>query len=144
MSIPPQAGLRYNKTMLKDYLIKVKSWFAPKEGEVIIAITIVLVALIGFGLGRLSASKENKFPIRIQAPAQEASVISSGQRATVPTAENNTAKEKLLVGSKNGQVYHFPWCSGAQRIKEENKIFFASRDQAQKAGYRPAANCEGL
>ena len=54
------------------------------------------------------------------------------------------AGEKLYVGSKNGEVYHFPWCSGAQRMKEANKIFFSSREEAEKAGYRPAANCEGL
>lgn len=49
-----------------------------------------------------------------------------------------------LVGSKNGTKYHYPWCSGAERIKEENKIWFQSAEEAKRAGYTPAANCPGL
>lgn len=137
--------------MLKDYLIKVKSWFTPKEDEIILVITIVLVALIGFGLGRLSVLKENKFPIQIQEPAQEANTISAVKTPDAPPAgggnlprQAGAKKAALLVGSKNGRAYHFPWCSGAQRIKEENKIYFSSKEEAEKAGYKPAANCEGL
>jgi len=48
------------------------------------------------------------------------------------------------VGSRNGSKYHFPWCPGAQQIKEENKVWFSSVEEAQKAGYTPAANCKGL
>jgi len=63
--------------------------------------------------------------------------------------QNNSNPDSLtpsgtLVASKNGTVYHFPWCSGAQRINEENKIWFTSQEEAQAAGYRPAANCKGL
>ena len=130
--------------MIKDTLVKVKAWFVPKEDELILVITIVLVALIGFGLGRLSVSKENKFPIRIEEPIQEANIISSVKTPGTTPAGGDAKKAALLVGSKNGRVYHFPWCSGAQRIKEENKIYFSSKEEAQKAGYRPAANCEGL
>jgi len=48
------------------------------------------------------------------------------------------------VASKNGSKYHFPWCSGATRMKEENKIWFETKEAAEKAGYGPAANCKGL
>src|SRR3989338_3692479 len=49
-----------------------------------------------------------------------------------------------VVASKSGSKYHLPWCSGAQAIKEENKVWFASREAAEAAGYEPAANCKGL
>jgi len=52
--------------------------------------------------------------------------------------------EKLYVVSKNGARYHYPWCSGAQSIKEENKIWFDTKEEAEAAGYTPAANCKGL
>ncbi len=137
--------------MIQDRIKKVKEWFLPKEDEIILVITIVLVALIGFGLGRLSVLKENKFPIRIQEPIQEANIISAVRTPSVPlvgggdlSAQAGAKKAALLVGSKNSSVYHFPWCSGAQRIKEENKIYFSSKEEAEKAGYKPAANCEGL
>jgi methylphosphotriester-DNA--protein-cysteine methyltransferase len=48
------------------------------------------------------------------------------------------------VASKSGKAYHLPWCSGAQRIKEANKIYFASKAEAEQAGYTPAANCPGI
>ena len=54
------------------------------------------------------------------------------------------AKAGQLVASKGGTKYHFPWCSGAQRISEANKIWFNSVEEARKAGYTPASNCKGL
>lgn len=132
--------------MVGDFLEKVKQWLLPREDEIILVVAIILVALGGFGLGRLSALHEEKFPIQIQSPLQ--TLESQNQQAgfLVPNIENRGGekKEKLFVGSKNGSVYHYPWCPGAQRIKEENKIWFSSREEAQKAGFRPAANCEGL
>lgn len=117
--------------MLKDIIEKIKSRFLPKEDEIILAVIIILTALIGFILGRLSVLKDLKFPIQIS--AESLSEIQSDKQSA-----------NLLVGSKNGSVYHYPSCLGAKRIKEENKIYFTSLKEAQKAGYRPAANCPGL
>ena len=52
--------------------------------------------------------------------------------------------ESRIVASKKGSKYHLEDCSGAKRIKEENKIWFNSEKEARKAGYEPAANCPGL
>jgi len=49
-----------------------------------------------------------------------------------------------VVASKGGTKYHLLTCSGASTIKETNKIYFDSIDQAKAAGYTPAANCKGL
>ena len=152
MSIPPWRDAipllkfqAYNKEMISNLAAKVKNWFAPREGELFLAATIILIALISFGLGRLSAFRDEKFPIQFIEPQdQEGKVLGA---ATPPPAANpakGETSDKLYVASKNGSAYHFPWCSGAQRIKEANKIYFSSREEAEKAGYRPAANCEGL
>lgn len=50
----------------------------------------------------------------------------------------------LYVGSKSGSKYHLPNCPGALRISAENKVFFASKEEALAKGYTPAANCKGL
>lgn len=123
--------------MIQNLWNKIKAWFLPREGEVVLAAVIILTALASFGLGRLSALGKNKFPVRIETKNQSAAALSS-QNPKTESAQN------LFVASRNGQVYHFPWCAGAQRIKEENKIYFSSKEEAQKAGLRPAANCEGL
>lgn len=78
-----------------------------------------------------------------------------GKISVIYDFENKKNKEALilqksknekveLVGSKKGKTYHFPWCFGAMKMSEENKIFFKSKRDAESAGYRPAKNCEGL
>ncbi len=111
----------------------------PKK-SVFIAIIIVLVALTSFGLGRLSKIRENKTPIIIENLSAN---IETGFRVA-PAAETRFQETGNLVASKKGAKYHYPWCSGAQRIKETNKIWFATIEEAKTAGYTPAKNCKGL
>lgn len=46
-----------------------------------------------------------------------------------------------VVASKNGTKYYPPDCSGASRISDANKVWFASASAAEEAGYSAAANC---
>ena len=121
------------------------------------SLIIVLVAFGSFGLGRLSRIEESKAPLQIKgisgAEAQVSGVsnganIGTSIKGTVQkTAEINkiaVPNEGFVVGSKTGKKYHFPWCAGAQQIKEENKVWFANEVEAKAAGYSPAANCKGL
>lgn len=106
---------------------------------------IILVGLISFGLGRLSKIRENKVPITIEDISAAASQIKPV--LSLETAQNEPKilnQGGMLVGSKNGTKYHYPWCSGALRIKEENKVWFSSIEEARQAGYTPASNCKGL
>ena len=48
------------------------------------------------------------------------------------------------VAAKTGTKYYFPWCSGASRISEANKVWFDSYEAAQKTGLTAAANCPNL
>lgn len=111
--------------------------------EYTIILILILLGAVSFGLGRLSATETSSIPITLctsetkesVAKTQEASVIA------VPALVQATGQ---YVGSKNGTVYHLPWCSGAQRIREENMVWFATKEDAEQAGYRPASNCKGL
>jgi len=111
--------------------------FKKIKGDIITIAVILLVGLISFGLGRLSAISEKKTPITVEnltgATVMGAAVMDRPEQA-----------EKLYVASKNGTKYHYPWCSGAQRILEENTIWFPTKEEAEAAGYTPAANCKGL
>lgn len=106
------------------------------KSDILSVIVIVLVAFVGFGLGRLSKIEEGRTPVSVE--NMGASVGSSLGPSEVLTEEGG------FVASKNSSKYHFPWCPGALRIKEENKIWFSSREEAEKVGYSPAANCKGL
>jgi hypothetical protein len=115
-------------------IAKIKNFCKQYEKDLILATVIILVALISFGLGRLSKIRENKAPITI---------TETGFRVA-PVAETQFQESGAVIASKNGAKYHYPWCAGAQSIKEENKIYFSSTEEARKAGYTPASNCKGL
>ncbi|OGD67429.1 hypothetical protein A2442_02900 [Candidatus Campbellbacteria bacterium RIFOXYC2_FULL_35_25] len=111
--------------------IKLVSDFFNSQ-DVFLVFTIILVASASFGLGRLSKITENDFPLQINNIASVSEVI-----------ESNEVKGNYVV-SKNGSKYHLPWCSGAQRISETNKIWFETKEEAENKGYTPAANCKGI
>jgi len=47
-----------------------------------------------------------------------------------------------VVGSKLSDVYHYPSCSEAKKIKPENLVTFPTIADACKAGYRPCKVCD--
>lgn len=118
-----------------------------KSKEAYTAALIILVAFASFGLGRLSKLQEGKAPIRIEQAS--AAVLSSppfqgGDKGVVKGEEVKIVSGGRVVASKSGTKYHFPWCSGAARISDANKVWFNSVEEARKAGYTPASNCKGL
>lgn len=111
------------------------------DSSFFISTLLILVAIASFGLGRQSVSQktpENNAAIRQEPPAK-ALPVSKTPKAPA-AAENDT----YYVASKNGSVYHLPYCSGAKRISEANRVVYKTREEAEAAGLRPAANCPGL
>lgn len=134
--------------MITEYIFKVKQFLKDSRSDLYVAAVIFLVGLASFGLGRLSVLWPEKEAIRIgnskSSELSELSTPNSGELNQLnPLNSLNQLKDKY-VASQNGTAYHFPWCPGAQRIKEENKVWFDTKEEAERAGYHPAANCEGL
>ena len=105
--------------------------------DIFIALLIIFIATASFGLGRLSKIDENKKSLQIENFVENKALIGDF------SPENNNIKGNY-VASKTGSKYHLPWCSGAQTIKEENKIWFETKEDAESRGYSPAKNCKGL
>ena len=114
-------------------LTKIKNFCKDNEENLILAIIIILVGLISFGLGRISKIEEGRVPVKIDIAT-----------TTKPDFVVSSTGEKVFVASKNGTKYHYIWCPGAQSIKEENKIYFSTKEEAERSGYQPASNCPGL
>ena len=120
--------------------------------DIFLIVTMILVGTGGFGLGRLSALQNEEQPVRIAySEEQEGLEISkpSSKNAAASgvlsvSSQQKVVEEGSVVASKNGTKYHLPFCPGADRILETNKIYFASKAEAEKAGYTPAANCKGI
>lgn len=126
--------------------------------DVIVVLTVILASSAAFGLGYLTgqgnaptAENEGFWIEDVSAAAPAAAIVAPAVRAVqapkievvapgTPVAPS-TGK---YVASKNGTKYYLPTCSGAKRIKEENKVWFATVEEAQAAGLGPAANCPGL
>src|SRR3989344_759232 len=114
-------------------------WVKSNNKELYLAAIIILTAAISFGLGRLSKIREEKTPITI-----ESSEISETKPLSTSNVDNEIKTDKIFVASRNGKKYYYIWCESANVIKEQNRIWFSTQAEAQKAGYQPAANCKGL
>lgn len=106
--------------------------------KLFIALVILLVALLSFGIGRLTGSRGGE-SVKIEYDP-------SLSAAAVSITQTNTSAAPVAVGSvvasKSGSKYHYPSCPGAKQIKEANKITFQSAQAAEAAGYTLAANCK--
>jgi hypothetical protein len=122
---------------------KYKTQLLRGAGEWVLPLCLVLVGLTAFGLGRLSVIGEEGPRLIVRLPdgtTQTAATYAATVATKAPVAPEAAAGE--IVASKNGTKYYTPGCSGSSRIKEENKVFFATIESAEAAGYSKAANCQ--
>jgi len=54
---------------------------------------------------------------------------------------SSSQNEGPYVASVNSDVFHHSWCHYVDRIKDYNKVYFSSREEAINAGYRPCKVC---
>jgi len=116
---------------IPEWRQKIKAFLDEAVAAWGVVALVFLVALCAFGLGRLSALEDVRAPVALdEAPS-----------AKGPAALSMGA---LLVASRAGSVYYYPWCSGAQKIQPINQVWFSSEQAAQAAGYTPSKSCKGL
>jgi hypothetical protein len=120
-----------NRQSIREKVAIIKGLLVTIGSEWIVILIVILVGFGGFALGRISALQSDVTPIQVS-------------QAASASEANFEASEGLLVASRNGSKYHFPWCSGAQQIAERNKIWFDNEEEARRSGYTPAGNCRGL
>jgi hypothetical protein len=114
-----------------------------RDDAVFVCLVLILVGVTSFGLGRNSVTTTAADSSQT-ATAQDARPATAAPRATTATPAGAGETETQYVASRNSDKYHLPWCSGAKRIGEANKIYFSSKAEAEAAGYQPAANCPGI
>lgn len=118
-----------------------------RHGTLILDLGIVACAvLLGFALGRISRIEAQREPVRIiRASSTPAALVEASAGALpIPKPAQAAAAAGVVVASKGGTKYHYPWCGGAARISVANKVTFPSIEAARAKGYTPAANCPGL
>ncbi|MEI6494533.1 MAG: hypothetical protein WCO03_00535 [bacterium] len=127
---------------------KVKS----ESRTLLIVLLIILTASLSYGLGRMSKEGDTQVPIALIDCAgspkkvtlldggSNGNALVSNQAASV--GKVNKVKEGQVFASKNGKKYYYSWCSGGNRIKVANKVFFDTSALAEAAGYTIAAGCK--
>ncbi len=130
-----------------------KALTARIPADMLIILVLLLSSTLAFGLGVLAgkdmAKTTGKDGFWIEELPKTEALQGGGPAAALSAV---VSKEPAPVGkasgtylaSKNGTKYYLPSCSSSKRIKEENKIWFDTKEEAEAAGYGPAANCPGL
>ena len=120
-----------------------------------IGITIVLLACVAVAYlsGRNSALNEE---LQQKQPAGDVTITQpDGALAPVvptiapqkltnakPATPAATPEPRCdVIGNKNSGIYHVPGCRSYDRVREYNREYFCSEEEAQEAGYRKARNC---
>lgn len=106
-----------------------------KSTQYFIYIILILVFLIGLGTGLLvNNNKSSQIIIdknaKIGLPAQP----------DLPDLQGRASGN--FMASINGTAYYPKGCPSANRINEENIIWFSTKEEAEMQGYKPAKNCE--
>lgn len=118
----------FSPTTITGMREKCKSLLGRIPRDILIIAILILACLFSFGLGYLAGLD-----------AGQASGISLTISPLVATVTNGQ-----VLAAKTGTKYYLPWCAGADRISDANKVRFASASAAQAVGYTPATNCNGI
>jgi hypothetical protein len=123
---------------------KIKHFLESEKGKnILIILVIILVGLGSFELGRMSVNKPLN-DSKIDLISQEANVLKSTQNEVLEQKYEFKGVDlngKEYFASSRGTKYYPFGCSAGKSIKEENRIYFATEDEAIKAGYSKSSSC---
>lgn len=134
---------------IQEMRLKCKQAVEQVPRDVLVVVALILASSAAFGLGYLTgqgAGQGSGVTIEVVPPA-DTTAQAAREPAAAEAAGQNGGTQVLVgkyVASKNGTKYYLPTCSGAKRISEANKVWFATAAAAVAEGYTPAANCPGL
>lgn len=116
---------------------KIKHFLESEKGkDVLTVVIIILVGLVSFGLGRLSKSPKND-GFRVEYGENGVNIV----EATNQAPESQKAVLGTFFASKQGTRYYPVSCPAGNTIKEENKIYFDTREEAEASGYELSGSC---
>lgn len=93
--------------------------------DVYAALIIVFVGFASFFLGALWDKDRGAPQVSIQSP----------------TEEQGTSTDPY-VASWTSKIYRLTTCPGVSAINDANKVYFATAEDAEAAGYTAAKNCK--
>lgn len=125
-----------------------KSGARVHQHGLFIGFCLLITAGIGYNIGRITALQTspaiNSQSANISEPQQGTKTSNKAVPTIKITQPSSIPTDPRVVASKaaGSKLYHYSWCSGAQRIKESNKLWFPTEADAISAGYSLAGNCQ--
>jgi hypothetical protein len=108
-----------------------------------LAFCIILIAFTTYNLGRINSSEKGIITVSEKDIRNGTAAIFDGGAETTPSADQKRLDTRVVASKlSTSNKYHYTWCSGAKRIKEENKLWFNSAQEAESRGYTLAGNCQ--
>ena len=133
---------------------KIKLFFketiqSEKGKDITIVIIVILVGLGSFELGRLSKENDSGgLKILSSTQTDDYSDQNSSKTANVASAVNSidsgrptSDTQKNFFASSKGKKYYTISCSAGKTIKQENRIYFTTGEEAERAGYTLSSSC---
>jgi hypothetical protein len=122
---------------------KIKQFMESEKGkDIMIVIIIILVGLGSFELGRLSKTSKSS-GIKIEYPNEERGVLGANAITSMSDTEfSQQSSEKNFFASSRGSKYYSITCSAGKTIKQENRVYFDTREEAEQAGYMLSSSCK--
>ena len=129
--------------------LKIINLVKSNQYHLFLAICIGLISFVSFNLGKINSLE--KLPLKIGESGEfkmetgnlKADVFSAVNDNQQPIPVNSKKLDIRVVVSKasTSKKYHYTWCASANKIKEENKLWFNSDKEAESVGYTLAGNC---
>lgn len=155
----------YAASVFRNAIVRLQeTHLATRLDRWMTGIVVVLLFSLGYITGRWTSLTNTATPIVFQeAPGESSEATPEQLRALVKekeavkgatesreapkeTKQPQAPKPKpqasvqtgAYVASANGTKYYHPDCAEVRRIKEENRIWFDSAEEAQASGYEPS------
>jgi hypothetical protein len=130
--------LKLSKVSINHLMQKIKYFIESNTGkDILTVLIIILVGLGSFGLGRLSKNAPNN-GLKVLYQGEEVSM--EKPVSNIITTQKSTVKG--FFASSKGSKYYSLGCSAGKTIKQENRVYFDTKEQAEKAGYALSTSCK--
>ncbi len=134
---------------------KIKLFLEGEQGRnTMVVLVVILVGLMAFELGRLSkVGNSSGIKIQYNGEAESANVLNAlkdsnvlakpkvlGASESKPTNSSSTTGQNFFASSR-GKKYYPVGCTAGNTLKQENRIYFNTREEAESAGYTLSSSC---
>jgi uncharacterized protein YpmB len=126
-----------------------KHQFVKKIEIILLIISAILIGGSAYFIGKIQTLESRSNTIQVVYPdaiAIKTDAINTPNQvvASINGAVETNSPIGKIIASKNGKRYYYESCSGINRIKPENRIYFDTKEQAEAKGLTLASGCKAL